>query len=236
MIGFVLAVMLTGCAAGHEPRQETDVRTFGQRQLEQLLDDRPDMKGILPPGHPVLQWVEKGFNGDRFGQRVYWIADSPRGGSVSEFWSPDAGNPPFIRLSAGTELTPVDRWAALVFEMHNLEGGHERFVDLTDRAAKGLLGGEQYAKDCVEVEFDALKETAAFLRANPLPESAHGRDTLYKQHLQDPGTFEKYWKEGHVKNERAGNYEHYLNHYQRVLAPAAAEYKAGDASNEPADR
>jgi hypothetical protein len=184
----------------------------------------------------VLKWVEEGFNGDRFGQRVYWIADSPNSGAVSEFTAPFEGIPPLIRVAAGTELTAVDRWAVVVFEMHNLEGGYERFVELTDRAAQGLVGGEEYAKTCVEVEFNALQATAKFLKANPLPKSPHGRDMMYNRHLQDWTSFEEYWEEGRVGTKHAGNYEHYLDHFQQALAPVAAENKARNAAGESADR
>lgn len=58
-----------GCAR----QAVTDVlatKTFGQRQLEQMLDDRPDMRDAIPVSHPVRRWVADAFDGKQFGQRV----------------------------------------------------------------------------------------------------------------------------------------------------------------------
>lgn len=194
--------------------------TFGHRQLEQLLDDRPDMRGMLPTDHSIYKWAVEGFNGERFGERIYWLNAPPRDGHTSEFSPPYMGIPAFLRIAKGSELTPVDKWTLLIFELHNVDQSKE-FEILTERAAQGLINGEEYATGCVQVEFNASKKTKEFLQAHPLPVRTSGINKYYEKAMGLPSTFEKYRAQCKANNEPFGNYQFFLDYYRRVLAAAA---------------
>src|SRR5690242_1923528 len=99
----------------------TKTISFGRRQIDQLLADRPDMVGVLADDDPIVVWIADSMNGGRIGRRVYWNADSPRTGGAAEHALPYGVNPPFICITGGAEVSPIDKWASLVYELFNLE-------------------------------------------------------------------------------------------------------------------
>lgn len=162
--------------------------TFGHRQLAQMLDDRPDMRGVLEADDPLIAWIIAAFNGEHTGMRIYWNADTPSSGRPAEHLMPWSDYPPAIRISGGNETTPIDKWTSVVYEMFNL-GNASGFKSLSDQAMKGLLDGPTYAERCVELEFRALEKTSLFLADHPLPAGRHGRDIYYHWIRSDLGTF-----------------------------------------------
>lgn len=214
-----LTLLFTTILSGEEPGTNKERPSFGRRQLDQLLDDRPDMKGILPEDHPVFQWVAKGFNGDRFGMRIYWVADSPGGDAPSDSSIPYEDTPPFVRVSAGTELTPIDKWTVLVFELNNIQGS-DQFSKLFEQAIRGTINGKKYATGCVQTEFKTSVMTQEFLLKNPLPQSNHGRDHRYKEIITRPSiTFEEYQKTCRENDSPLGNFDHFLKYYRQEIVP-----------------
>jgi hypothetical protein len=177
-LSFLAALMVplaSGCQQQATSPTAVAARTFGHRQLEQVLADRPDMAGVLREDDPVVAWVIAGFNGERIGQRVYWNGASPQSGQTAEHSPPYYHYPAHICISGGTETTPVDKWASLVFEFFNLEN-HKDFEKLTAEAMKGKVSREQYGDSCVALEFLAMQKTRAFLDEHPFPYSQQGHD------------------------------------------------------------
>lgn len=217
----VVAVIGTGC--GHNTACDSSVpKTFGQRQMEQMLQDRPGMKDVIPPSHPIFEWVVAGFNGDRLGQRVYWIAVSPRTGRPAEHYAPYEGYPPCIAISGGTESTAVDKWAGVVYEMYNLENSG-RFDAILQSALNGSLYADDYAEKCVELEFAALSKTRDLFRNDPLPRSPHGRDVWYNWVTSDFGTFKAYKdaNNGPGSSSFSSNFAYYKEYYETSIASFA---------------
>lgn len=208
---------LTGCA-DQAPNSERAKLSFGQRQLEQLLADRPDMKDAIPDSHYVASWVAESLNGDRFGSRVYWVADSPRSGAPAECYPPNQGVPAMVRLTAGTELTPIDKWASVVFELHNLLGS-DKLTAATKQAYRGELNGEEYAIECVKLEFQALEMTAEFFEKHPLPKSEHGRDVFYAEVTGLKGSFDDYRAVFEAAGSPVGNYDFFKKYYDEDILP-----------------
>lgn len=217
----VTLVVIASIGCARRPAESTTggqlnacaVMSFGQRQLDQMLDDRPDMKEVVPPSHPVRQWLVDGFDGKRVGKRVYWSADSPTGGRTAEHVQADENRPALIHLSGGRELTPIDKWASVVYEMLNLEGDWET---LRSEALDGKLDADGYAERCMALEFDALQKTQQFFLANPLPRNEHGRDHWYNWVTTGLVTFEKY-RSG--SNDANNNREYYKDFYRRTFLP-----------------
>lgn len=208
------------------------ITTFGERQLAQLLDDRPDMRGVIDASHPVYSWVIEAFNGDHFGQRVYWNGNSPQSGRPAEHASPYHGYPPYVSITGGSDATPVDKWTMVVFELHNL-GNADGFEKLMHEALDGSIDGEGYANGCVKLEFEALERTREFFVENPLPKSPHGRDTYYNWITDDLGTFDEYQE----RFDRPGmtrynsNFEYFRAYYDSTLVPYRQMNKQSSSKN-----
>lgn len=211
-------------AATHEP-DRVIAKTFGQRQLEQILQDRPDMREVIPESHPVFRWLVDSFDGDRIGQRIYWNERPPQSGRPFEHAPPDPERRylSYIAVSAGPETTPIDKWAGLVYEMYNLENNND-FDAIWRLALEGQLDGDGFAEKTVELEFVALTRTQEFLRANPLPKSKHGGDVWYNWVTSDLGTFEDYQKsfDAQETNSFNSNFVYFKDYYDRAILPYLA--------------
>lgn len=210
--------LLVSCSNQQPSIQPTAPVTFGQRQLDQLLDDRPEMRGILDgeQHREIIQWIVDGFNGQRTGFRIYWNADSPVGAFGASHNSPYEGYPASISITGGTEETPVEKWSGLIFEMNNLEHTRE-FLDVHEKALLGKIDEDTYVKSCVRLEFEALKKTAGFFEENPLPTSSHGNDDWYNWVRGDLGTFEEYFDAHDSGGSEYVTY--YRNSYQTRIKP-----------------
>ena len=53
---FLLSLSLFCATASSDDVQPLEIR-YGQRQVDQILDDRPDMKNVLGADHPIVMWV-----------------------------------------------------------------------------------------------------------------------------------------------------------------------------------
>ncbi len=215
-------LMLMTCACSptasppSAPPQLTQL-TFGHRQVNQLLSDRPNMRGILDKEHPVRKWIVAGFNGERVGHRVYWNADSPKSGRGAEHAPRYHHYPAQLYITGGTEETSLEKWAGVVYEFFNLEHS-EQFEKLRDQALAGKISSEDFALQCVKVEFSALKKTEEFFRENPLPSSIQGRHEWYDWVLHGVGSFEDY-AEKFKYHAGPGNYDYFKNEFDEQIAP-----------------
>jgi len=75
-----------------EPRASQTV-TFGHRQIEQMLEDRPDMNNAALKSHPMYEAIVEGYNGKLIGQRVYWVDTNTDTAAHSLKWTPFFGPP-----------------------------------------------------------------------------------------------------------------------------------------------
>lgn len=204
---------------------------FGGRQVKQMLDDRPDMKDVIKRDHPIYKWGVDGFQGKYLGQRVYWNANSPRSGRAAEHAVPYGTYPPYISISGGTETTPIDKWGAVVFELCNL-CHYEAFTQLAIDASAGRLTADDYAKQCVMLEYNAQLRTHRLFAANPLPNSHHGRDWWYNAWVRaELPTVEEFLAANAVPGSTRTNYDYFKNAYTTQLAPQIRP-KANDGATD----
>lgn len=182
---------------------------FGQRQLAQMLEDRPDMQEAVPQSHPVRQWLAEGFDGKRAGIRVHWCGNLPGGRRAAEYSPCLPPYPAVICVSPGTEITPIDRWAAAVYAMNVHE--NERMA-VGSEAGRERLDPDGFADNCTRQEFTALKRTQEFFQERPLPRSGHGRDQWYNWVTSGLGTYEDY-KSG-AKCPRGMDYVSVFEYYR----------------------
>ena len=211
-------ITLPSCAEKSADQHPGPTLTFGQRQVDQMIADRPDMANVLPPDDPILLWVVAGFNGERTGLRVYWNAMSTKSGQPAEHWPAYFSYPPQICVSGGSETTPIDRWTGLIYEFFNMENDPS-FEVLGNRAQAGEIDGDAYATGCAKLEFAALKRLEKFIRQHPLPPSAHGNDPYYRWVKSSPASVEEYF----TILEKSGGYnpiKFYRSYYDESLAPS----------------
>ena len=188
-----------------------------------MLDDRPDMRGVLDEDSAIRDWIIAAFNGEQTGKRVYWNSDTPASGRPAEHLMPYMYYPGAIRISGGTETTPTDKWASVVFELFNLTNASD-FDALNQKAIAGELDSKAYASACVALEFRAIKMTSEFFASNPLPDSKHRNDIFYQWMIEGVGTFEEYKAafDG-VDSLQASNFKYFEEYYNTSLVPYQAE-------------
>ncbi|WP_430453840.1 hypothetical protein [Rhodopirellula europaea] len=209
---------------------------FGRRQVKQMLSDRPDMKNVIGRAHPIYKWVADGFHGKYLGQRVYWNANSPRAGRAAEHAVPYSTYPPYISISGGTETTPVDKWGAVVFELCNLQN-HEQFTRLATDARAGKFTADEYATQCVMLEYDAQLRTHKLFTANPLPDSHHSRDWWYNTWVKTELLSAKEFKAKYaVPGSTRSNFDYFKNAYTTQIAPYIRPSKNDEPGDEPKSR
>ncbi|TVQ00607.1 MAG: hypothetical protein EA381_07305 [Planctomycetaceae bacterium] len=147
--------------------------SFGERQLEQLIDDRPSMRNVIPVGHPIRLWVVEKFERGALGDRVYWDHHEPIHGAEHV----DA-TPSVLRITRDQDVTGRDKWAMLVFELINFEASAHR-RDLERKAIRNEIGRTEFAMDHMRLEVDALRQSQVFFRDHPIPGSMPAIDSFY---------------------------------------------------------
>lgn len=199
-------------------RNDLGTKTFGHRQLDQMIADRPDMAGVLDEDTPLYEWIVDSLNGQRTGHRIYWNADSPKSGQGSEHAGRHYHYPAQIYVSGGTEMTPIDKWAGLIYEIFNLENSNA-FEALDQQAYSGVIDGDTYALDYVELEFVALKSTQEFFRKYPLPTKGSVANEWYDWIQTDLGSFDDYVASYAEEPTGPGNFKHFRDYYDARIKP-----------------
>jgi len=223
---FLVAAVCCSCNSGTEqtavaPAKPTE--SFGHRQIEQMLDDRPDMVDVLGADDPVLQWIIDSLNGSRTGFRIYWNADSPLRGRAAHHQPRYHGYPAHFCISGGTETTPIDKWAAVVYELFNLENGP--VFDLLNRQALGgTLDGETFALECDKTEFEALKKSEVFFAEHPLPTSGSKTNAWYDWVCAGVGTYDEY-RNNYFDSTKPGNFKYFRDYYDESISPWVGKWE-----------
>ncbi len=141
----------------------------GERQLRQMLRDRPAMATFGEKDAAVLyEWAARKFAGEDFGQIINWDASgAPAFTTAATYPSPVEG-PAFIRASRtrkagreGTDRSFEELWHDVVFELYNTLNAKD-FRQLTAEAGAGSLSEEEFVARVIECESRAAEKTRAF--------------------------------------------------------------------------
>lgn len=132
--------------------------SFGDRQVAQLLDDRPSMEGAISPEHPIYHWVVEKFETGALGDRVYWDHHEPISGAGHVY-----SRPTVVRVTSDPSVSGSDKWGMLIFEMFNLQWAAHR-TKLSAQAARDEVGKSKFATEQLRLEVRALRETQQFFR------------------------------------------------------------------------
>ncbi len=135
--------------------------SFGERQVFQMLDDRPEMQGLFNEESALFQWLVCKFQGEKVESRVYWNAEEPASGFSAEHARRYLSHPAYVRVTS--RMSGLDMWVALVFELNNLQNA-AAFDELDMDAIDGRVSRNQFIEKYVRLEVDSMIETERVLR------------------------------------------------------------------------
>lgn len=219
LLHLLLSVVLI--ASLQERSTETSSDSFGARQVEQIMEDRPDMRGVLPRGSNFIAWVEAALNDTEGIGRVHWDRREPPVSSACHY-APYGPFPAHVRVSRDRVSSPVDKWFLLVFELHNL-ARNKKIAELIELAVCGEIDAEAFAHACVKSEFAALEDTQAFLKSNPIASPREGEHPLYADCLNMVASFDDYLAS--IEMRRSSDYDPlaHFREYFETLQPSKPE-------------
>jgi hypothetical protein len=195
--------------------------SFGQRQVEQVICDQPDMGEVInrePELKRALIWW---FAGELNGRRIYWDNREPEDSrTVAEHLPAYYLYPAMIRIRR-TRATPVDKCVSLAFELNNLEVDRE-YQKLLTASIKDRKNREEFAKDCVRLEYEAGKRIQVFFQRHPITVANLYFDIDYYSITLQTGTFTDYlhWLETLDDKEHLNTLVYYRSAYDALVPPS----------------
>lgn len=192
------------------PVTEADL-AFGEKQLEQLLMDRPQMAKHVKKGDPVWTWIIRQFAGEHTGVRYRWNNTT----DDESFDDTIACNNSFKHWIAvvskkknGPEEKPDKMWAAFIFECFNIRNNRD-FEILWDEVLALKVSKEEFAHRSAKLEYNALREQSAFFK------------NVWAPHVKEIGeqTYGPYWREN-----LPPTYEQWITEYQKRVPAYLAYY------------
>jgi tetratricopeptide (TPR) repeat protein len=141
----------------------------GERQVQQMLLDRPAMRGHGENVDVLYNWAVRKFAGEDLGQKVFWDKSAPPPYTTCANYSSATIRPGTIRLAnnyidgseKGKERSFEELWHDAVFELYNIANA-EDFWRLVTEAAEGKLTKQEYVAKFVGFEFRAIEKTRSF--------------------------------------------------------------------------
>lgn len=168
-----IAVITDKKCAAAEP-----LSSFGHRQIDQLVDDRPLMKGIVRTDSEVYKLVALHFQQGASGSRVYWDHVAPTSGFKAEHQPEQNDSLAFVRITDSADVSGRDKWCMLVFELENLRNA-PFLRKLHARASRNSISRDDYVVECIELEFKALLRTKRVFQRSPIDGSTEKSDPYY---------------------------------------------------------
>jgi len=164
--------------SGKDTTKSEDSSNEGQKQLNFVLRDRPQLQSIVQKGSAISNWLIAAFSDTSTGIRIYWDNEptSPNNPDRAESHFPDNTKSAYIRVdrvyktgpSKGRNLSCEEVLSALVFELNNDKewADNQRLSALVET---GKIGREDYILSCAKTEFIASNETADFYKTMWVP-------------------------------------------------------------------
>lgn len=189
MLKFVL-VIVDLCIANCLMAEQCDL-SFGHRQVEQLICDRPVMGEIIKRDSSLRKFIELKFAGEPKGGRIYWDCREPTSGRPAEHLMAYSDYPALIRVSNKHKGSATDQCAMLVFELNNLSLDKE-FQLLAKTSVKNRKSRDEFATSCIQAEFDAAKKAQLFFKEHPLSGATDQNSPYYGELIALRPEFSEY--------------------------------------------
>jgi hypothetical protein len=184
-----LLLIASFCTTDSSAIREADL-SFGRRQVEQIICDRPDMGEIIERRPVFRQTLELRFAGYSTGSRIYWDCREPTSDRPGEHLISHADFPVMVRVSTKTE-SAVDKCAILLFELNNLQLDKEFQLLVTSPAAM-KKSRDEFITSCVRHEFLASQKTQLYFDTHPLVEENIESHPYYNSLVALSGDFSDY--------------------------------------------
>ena len=201
--------------AGHFASAET----FGERQLVQVLSDRPKMQGILDPSDPLYVWFVTQFDQGVYGVRVHWDNREPIGGFPSTMLPPSENTPSLIRVSSSETISGRDQWCLLAFELENLLNT-PHFVELNAKAISEEIEREAFLVENMKLEHLAVIRTQDRLKAHKAFSMPDRSSRFHGQFLEMSADFLVY-RDFLARHQGP----HYFDHFRQIFDQLRRENK-----------
>ena len=195
-------------------------KSNGEIQLERLLADRPDMRGIFPKDDVVLRWVNRSFEFGRSGEPVVWGDGEPVNGMAEHTPTRKA----LVRVTNRDDISGRDKWYLLVFELFNLVPAGN-VLDLEVRAESGELSRVEFANLILQHEYRQMKASNRFFKRYPILGATPENAPLYNEYM---GAMRENGAKVAVPQpdpQFPGHYEHYGKWYDLIRARGLAKKK-----------
>lgn len=148
-----------------------DALRHGERQVQQMLKDRPAMAQYGDKAKSLCEWAAHKFAGEDLRQMIYWSNNAPHPRFDADHRPPSPGqeNSGFIRVRAkyedgpnqGRERSFEELWSSAVFELYNIANVKE-FWTLFAEGDPGTLSKQDFVAKAIAIESRAAEKTRAF--------------------------------------------------------------------------
>jgi tetratricopeptide (TPR) repeat protein len=149
----------------------SELLIHGERQVEQMLHDRPQMSGHGAKAKIFYQWAARKFAGEDLGQKIFWNSAELPQCFNSKNWTSSStqASEGYISVrgkyvdgpNKGEERSFEELWCDVVFELYNIANSQD-FYQLNKEAAEGKLSKNKYIMKIIECEYNAAEKTRAF--------------------------------------------------------------------------
>lgn len=190
-----VAVSLGATSSAESCQEEAKIprERYSDRQVAQMLDDRPDMQHVFPDVHPVVVWVRERFETGDCRRRIIWDYVEPSSGQPAEHLASYGNYSAAVRISKNKNVTGRDKWVMLVFELHNIEySEHRRGLIL--QLMRHQISVEQFVAESTEFEHRAVLDTVTFLNGIKMREIVTDEDLVTLKLLSTPASFTDFVK------------------------------------------
>jgi hypothetical protein len=167
----------------------------GDKQVEQMITDRPEMAKYIQHGDEIWIWLARQFAGEFIGARINWMNYPPQVGTsfiepdYSSFYiPPHRGQPGYITVNTAKNGHNVDgeqMWAKAIFELFNIRNS-AACVDIGRRVLDHKLSNEGFVREITKLEYAALKKSVLFYTDVWRPESEKKGIKTHDYYWQSP--------------------------------------------------
>ena len=131
----------------------------GERQVRQMLQDRPAMRQYGEEADVLCQWAARNFAGEDLRQKIFWDSSEPFPVFMAENQPPSVEGQGCIRVrekyndgpDEGKNLCFDELWCRAVFELYNIANADD-FGRIVAKVAAGELSRAEFTTSIVECE------------------------------------------------------------------------------------
>src|SRR4051812_40490152 len=164
--------------------------SFGERQLEQFVCDRPETADIIKRESMLRHMLVWHFAGGLTGKRVYWDCNEPSHSKQADHTA-YFNLPIMVRVAKNKSASGTDKVTYLLFELLNYRIDEE-FERLLNASAEDRITREEFAEKCIRAECEARKKTRLFFLLNPIHGANFKSDPDYYATITSSHSFSEY--------------------------------------------